>query len=250
MKIIDAFWEKRNLGVTCYELQMNLTDGLKEVEEKLESLKERQYMVAKIPSARYDLVQLFQNKGYTFIETAIKLEYNYKKLGYKLPDMAKGLKKICDRCSRAVMDESELFRLSSEIKKGIFKTDRIYIDPEFTHEQAARRYDLWVKDLVKQGNIPHKVLFDGETVGFFINRECAPKTYDGMLAGVYSGYEGTGMGYCIQYAGILDALQRGMDKYIGHISGNNPAVLKIMVSLNFPIKELEYVFIKHNNKGE
>lgn len=245
MKIIDAFWEERNLGVTCYEMNIELVDSTEKAAAALESLTERQYMVAKVPSPRCDLVQLYQSKGYRFMETAIKLEYNYKKAGKT--DVSPGLRRICDRCTWRLMDETDLSQLSNEIYSGIFKTDRINNDPSFTHEQAARRYDLWVKDLVKQGNIPRKVILDNEVVGFFVNREISPKVYDGLLAGVYNGYEGTGMGYCIQYVGILSALKKGAKRYIGHVSASNPAVLKILLSLGFAIKNMEYVLVKHNN---
>ena len=33
MKIIDAVWEKRNLGVTCYELQMEAGDCAEDIEK-------------------------------------------------------------------------------------------------------------------------------------------------------------------------------------------------------------------------
>ena len=38
MKIIDAFWEKRNLGVTCYELEMEFLDDVNVVSANLNGL--------------------------------------------------------------------------------------------------------------------------------------------------------------------------------------------------------------------
>lgn len=69
------------------------------------------------------------------------------------------------------------------------------------------------------------------------------------MAAVYSDYEGTGMGYCIQYAGLQSAIERGADTYIGYVSGTNPEVLKILLSIGYVIKEIDYIFIKHN-EGE
>ena len=45
MKIVDAFWEERNLGVTCYELELELSDCLESVEDTLSGLTQRRYMV-------------------------------------------------------------------------------------------------------------------------------------------------------------------------------------------------------------
>lgn len=248
MKIVDAFWEKRNLGVTCYELQMELADDIQEVAEKIDNLTERQYMVAKIPSSRYDLVRLFQDRGYSFSETAIELEYNYKKLGYSPPDIPRGLQKICDRCSWSEMDEADLIQLSDEIKKNMFHTDRIFIDPEFTREQAAQRYDLWAKDIIRQGHIPYKVRIDDKVIGFFLDQKISPKVYHGILGGIYTEYEDTGMGYVFEYAEFMSKLEWGAEKFVASVSGNNPKVLKLYMPFGAEIKRLIYVFIKHVEK--
>ena len=247
MKISDAFWEKRNLGVTCYELQLELADKPEAVAKELDDLEERQYMVARIPSSCCGLVQLFQNRGYSFAEAAIMLENDLRKFHSKKFEIPPKLQKICGRCSWRAMNETELLQLSEEIHKNIFQTDRVYLDPEFTSEQAAQRYEYWTRDLMRQGAVPYKVVMNGEIVGFFLNREIEPHVFDGLLAAAYREYAGSGMGYCIQYAGIMHALEQGGIRYLGHVSGNNPAVLKILLSIGFSIKKLEYVFVKHNS---
>lgn len=244
MKIIDAIWEKRNLGVTCYELCIDVNDSLEEVILEYEKLVEKQYMVVKVPSSRYDVTCFFQDRGYSFIEAAITLKHDLKNI--TIPNR---LLRICQKCSWQMMDTDDLEQLSNEVKNNIFKTDRIYIDSQFTKQQAAIRYDFWIKDLVSQGHIPYKVCYAGEVVGFFLNKEIKKNVYDGLLAATYSDFEGSGMGYCVQYAGIQFALERGAKEYIGHISGNNPAVMRVLQSIGFSIKDIEYVFIKHS-KGE
>lgn len=244
MKVIDAVWEKRNLGITCCELHMEAKDEFSKVKENYSGMNEKQYMVARIPSSRYDLAYFFQQEGYRFMEAAITLEHDLKEIN--IPDR---LMRVCHKCSWEEMDNDDLARLSSEIYKNIFKTDRIYIDPEFTKQQAAQRYDFWTKDLIKSGSIPYKVMYEKETVGFFLNKRLDGNIYDGLLAATYHAFEGSGMGYCIQYAGIKSALDKGAHKYIGHVSGNNPVVLKVLLSIGFRMKEIEYIFIKHC-KGE
>lgn len=245
MKVIDAYWETRNLGVSCYEIRLEAGDKLEDVISAYMQLEQRQYIVVKIPSFRYDMAQFIQGQGYQFVEAAITLVHNLKDI-----QIPKRLSRICRQCSWQPMSEAELAELSHEINKNIFKTDRIYIDPQFSKELAARRYDLWVQDLVKAGDIPYKVMYQGNIVGFFLNRLIDEKVYDGLLAATYEAYEGTGMGYCIQYAGLMSAVERGARKYIGHISGNNPGVLRILLSIGFSIKEIDYIFIKHNERRE
>ena len=246
MKIIDAFWEKRNLGVTCYELEMEFLDDVNVVSANLNGLEKRQYMVAKIPSSRYDLMQLFQTKGYSFIEVAIKLEYNYKKLNYQLPKLPHGVQKLCEHCSCVQMNEVDIQQMKAEIDKNMFHTDRIYIDSEFTHEQAARRYNFWVEDLMNKGNIPYKYVFDDKPIGFFLNQKISPKIYNLVLAGVYINYLGTGMGLPAIYASYMFGVNNKIDKCITQVSGSNPEIFKLHTIFGAVVKEFNYVFVKHN----
>lgn len=240
MKIVDAVWEERNLGVTCSEIRMEYTDSMESIRESYNLLEERQYMVVKMPSARYDMLHFLQDKGYHFSEVAVTLEHDLKSI-----DMPGRLEKICESCSWEMMTDDDIQLLHREIFHNIFKTDRVYTDPYFTRQQAAQRYDYWIQDLIHAGNTPYKVMYHGETIGFFLNKKVKDKIYDGLLAATYHEFEGTGMGYCIQYAGIKYAMQQGASKYIGHVSANNPVVLKVLLSIGFHVKEVEYVFIKH-----
>ena len=235
MKVIDAFWEERNLGVTCYEIQMELSDKLEAVVKELDSFTERQYMVVKIPSSRYDLLPVFQSRGYYFIETQIRLETIIGP-NYQFPNISPALKKLCDRCAVKEMNDTDIEHLYQEIKNGMFDTDRVYIDPFFTPEQAANRYIGWTRDLIAKGDTQYKTIFNGTTFGFF----------NGALGGVYNEYKGSGMGFCFRYAlAQFDQLQ-GIKKRCVRVSANNPDIFKLHTYFGARIKGFEYVYCKHN----
>ncbi|MBR1741595.1 MAG: hypothetical protein IJ733_06940 [Lachnospiraceae bacterium] len=219
MRIIDAEWEKRNLGVTCYECVVEKPDKLEEVSETIPRLNERDYIVVRIPSVRTDVMPHFQKSGYSFMEAAILLENRLSERTFP-----KKMGKILEKITWEQMNSEDLKLLYNEIRKGIFKTDRIVLDPFFSKDQAAHRYECWTKDLVKGGDIPYKVAYQGKVVGFFLNKEVKQGVFDGLLAGTYSEYEGSGMGVCIQFAGLEYAREKNGKKYIGHVSANNPAV--------------------------
>ncbi len=244
MKITDAVWEQRNLGVTSYGISLDMRDHLQDVQKEYSKLQEKEYMVVKIPSSRYDLAYYFQEQGYLFSESSIRLSCDLQKL--YIPER---ILKICKKCTWVEMKKEDLDQLSKEIYKDIFKKDKVFTDPKFKPEQSARRYDLWIRDLVSAGTMPYKVMYGGDTIGFFLNQKIEQNAYYGVMAAVYSDYEGTGMGYCIQYAGLQSAIERGADTYIGYVSGTNPEVLKILLSIGYVIKEIDYIFIKHN-EGE
>ncbi len=245
MKITDARWEERNLGVTCYELHVEMKDDFEKAKEMYFNLPKKEYMVARVPTMRSDFLEFFQEEGYTFIEAAVRLEHNMKEI--PVPER---ILRVCNKCTWEKMGRDDLVELRNEIYKNIFKTDRVYLDPAFSKQQAARRYDFWIQDLINAGNVPYKVMYNGETVGFYLYKEVEPNVFDGLLAGTYHAYEGAGMGYCVQYAGIKSALDKGARKYIGNVSASNLTVLKILLSIGFHIKTVEYVFIKHNKGDE
>lgn len=234
MKIIDAFWEERNLGVTCYELQMELSDRVETVATELDNLKERQYMVVKVPSPRHNLMPLLQSGGYSFIETQIRLEMVIGP-DYQLPPVSPAVKKLCERCAVEKMDEADIEQLYQEIRNGMFDTDRVYIDPFFTSEQAANRYIGWTKDLLAKGDTIYKTTFDGKAFGFF----------NGALAGIYNEYKDSGMGFCYRYAAARFDLSHNVKKWHTRVSANNPDIFKLHTMFGAKVKGFEYVYVKH-----
>ncbi|MGN0666496.1 MAG: hypothetical protein ACI4KF_08225 [Huintestinicola sp.] len=241
MKITDAFWEKRNLGVECIEIHIEKNDTIDDIARGYEAVSEKEYMVVRIPSSRSDASAFFQRKGYFFIEAAITLCHDLKEI-----KLSKAYEKICSGCSYAPMNEEDISCMKREIDRNIFRTDRISADPAFTSEQAANRFKYWIDDTLKNGMTPYKVMYGGETVGFLINKELDGGVFDGVLSAVYKDFEGTGMGLCIQYAGLQTAIDRGGKKYIGHISASNPQMMKLLETLGFRVTDMEYIFVKHN----
>lgn len=240
LKLVEAVWEKRNLGISVAEVSLDSQDSAEEIHQVYNDVSSKyEYHVFRVPCRRCDLSLLLQNLGCSFIETAITLSYDLKEFC-----VSEKYKMFCDECSWELMNDQDLVKLYDEIKLGIFSTDRIYLDPYFSAEQAANRYIFWIQDLVSQNLIPHKVIFDGETVGFFCNKP-EGKKYKGVLASVYKNFKGTGMGFLIHYAALAYEQSRGFEYHIGNISSNNLPVLKINVELGSKINDMQYILIKH-----
>ena len=88
MKLVNAIWEKRNLGIDCNEITIETTDVTNEVLEKINNY-ETQYTVVKVPSNMNEICNGLQQKGYTYIETVINC-FN----AAKLPDLNSVQKRI------------------------------------------------------------------------------------------------------------------------------------------------------------
>ena len=232
MKIVDATWEQKNLGVTCYEVTFERGDKLSDVENNRDKFSERQYLVLKVPNYRPDIAAIVQSWGAKYIETAITFQCDLRT--WQLPE---SLKDICALSSYEPMNDADIEVMFDEIRKGIFKTDRVYLDPYFTHEQAAQRYVNWSRDMLNKGHLPCKVMYCGETIGFF----------NEALSGVYSKFTGAGMGLLIQYSCIDVVRHIGKTKAEAVVSSNNPEVVNLRIKLGCLIKRMNNIFVKHND---
>ena len=68
MKIIEAVWEKRNLGVTCAEIEVEGNDSPEDLMPLLR-MRSEQYLVVKVSSENYAAVTALQREGFMFIES-------------------------------------------------------------------------------------------------------------------------------------------------------------------------------------
>lgn len=245
MKIVDAVWEKRNLGVTCCEIMIDSDDTIEDVQQMLHTSKKYQYVVFKVASTRPDIVRLLQDEGFRYIECLLTTSLKVK--NFEVPAIYKA---VVDKCSLKRMDDKDIKFLCDELDKGLFHTDRVYIDPYFSHDLAANRYKNWMLDIVNSGIDIYKVIYEGDDVGFVLYKEIKPYIYDGILVGTYSKYANSGMGYCVECAGVAYHKSIGARKIIGRVSTNNPEAVKVVSSFGNIITRSDYIFIMHNNVEE
>ena len=79
LKVVDAFWEKRNLGVCCNEIEIEPGDETNFLKREL-PLNEAEYTVVKVPSNKFDVMFLLQDLGYTYVESSINLVHDLKEI--------------------------------------------------------------------------------------------------------------------------------------------------------------------------
>lgn len=244
MVITDAVWEKRNLEIqSSTEIEVEEVD---EDAETLEALKSQSadYVVAKLPVGRIGLLAGAEALGYHFVEAAITLLC-------KLPEMKiEGpAKRLEGQLTLKEMDQNDWGQLFREMKKGIFTTDRIYLDPLFKKENASQRYVNWTKDALADGAALYKCEIRSETAGFILMKGKQEEFSRPLLAGLYSNYKGTGLG-CGLIAKLKDiAIREGTRGIMAGVSSNNAPILNIYISLGYKIKTIKYVLVKHNREG-
>ncbi len=237
MKLIDAWWEKRNLGVETKELICEETDTSEEVEKAISGLCAA-YLVIKVPGGRPDLTMCVQKAGFSYVEDQIRVTHD-------LHDIKRNPlhQRLYEATSYRKMEKEDIEQLFEEIKKGMFDSDRISNDPAFEKGMAAERYANWTKDLLEKGAHPYVILYKEEPAGFIILQTKDYKTYTSVLGGGYEKFRRSGLGVIQKEQEIVKKL--GGKRVETQVSSNNPAQLKALVLNGYIPQNIEHVFVKH-----
>ena len=240
MKIIDAVWEKRNLGTDVTEIQCDAEDDIDKLKSVLQDVNVP-YSVCKIPSTCVELLRCAQEQGYQVVEMSIGMEGKTKDI--ELPT-------IYQRFIRDVelreADEREIEHVLNKIEDGtIFQTDRIALDPHYGNKIAGQRYCNWVKDLLPKGARICLATLKGKPVAFGINIDKDNGVSDAFLGGILDEKEGRGFGFLALYANLTAAKQHDNKKIVTNVSSNNPAIINLHLQYGFKISGMNYVLVKH-----
>lgn len=241
MKVIDAFWEKRNLGVDTTEITVESFDTVKEFQVVLERIK-TPYQVVKIPAGMVELMWMAEECGFRYIETSIRVIHNLKEI--VLSPLVERIDKTIEYQPMTEEDQKHLFE---EIKKGMFYTDRVYLDSFFSETQAAARYIGWIKDERERGSELFQYQYKNQAVGFFILKQIEPNVYYPFLAGIYPEYQKYVFGAVYIYKALFEAKRRKGKLVSTFISTNNQNAMRMHMECGFQIKEISYVYVKHNH---
>ena len=243
MKIINASWEERNLGDTCCEVTIEKDDSLLYVQEELSRLSSVQYLVIKVDAPNVEAHFLLAKLGYVFIEANINMFLDVR--NYRLSALEQRFNSQIHY--RRLSAQEELDRFEAELDKGLFNTDRIYLDPNFTKVRAAHRYKCWIKDEMERGAELFEIAYKEHAIGFFTQKQLDEKTYYPFLAGLYLGNEEkVGLGFSVLAKPIEDVMKRG-GRYIStYVSSNNLPIVKLHTQLGFLPNKIYNVFVKHN----
>ncbi|MGN6711800.1 hypothetical protein [Anaerocolumna jejuensis] len=239
MKLTHAVWEKRNMGVDCWEALIQDGDTIEEFLDNAPKF-ETEYTVIKIPASMIGFGLELQKYGYFYIETAISCHHDLK-----MPELNKIQKRLLDEMSYEEMTEIDRQELFGEIDKGIFTTDRIILDPYFTRKQANNRYKGWIKQETDNGSQIYKMIYRGSTVGFFTYKDIGKGVYFPYIGGIYESYLKAGVGFAQNCFHIEEAVKRSGKKVLGSYSTNNRGAASIHMSMGYILDETTYVYVKH-----
>lgn len=239
MKNINAFWEKRNMGVESVEIEVENTDTVEELKEAVEKVN-AEYIVLKIPAGKIDCMFMAEECGFHFIESIIHVTRDLKNL-----ELSGIQKRINDSVTYEKMNENDMEVLFKEIRDGLFQTDRVFLDPKFTEAQSANRYIGWISDELERGCEIYKLIYKKQAVGFFTLKETEPGIFYPFLAGIYKAYQTGSLGAVFNYKPMFEAKRRNGRMISTYISTNNSNTVRMHAMYGFQFREIYYVYVKH-----
>jgi len=239
MKIIDAVWEQRNMGVKTNEI---IIDGSESIDVIRSSLTEinSDYIVVKIPVGRIDINLLLSHMGFSFMETMLQIEHRTDNIIYHSPRLKEAVDSI------SFIPINSIDRVCENINKGMFTSDRVALDPCFSKEQAINRYVGWIHDEYDRGTLFFEYYHADEVIGFICLRPVdETKTTYAVFSGLYPKENRFSPGSAIMYKQLDVARHIGAEKLMTYISTNNTAVVHIDTQCGFVVRDTKYIFVKH-----
>lgn len=239
MKIIEAYWEKRNLGLLSKEIVVELGDTVAEVGKVLKEVY-GEYIVVSLPSGRKDLYDLMTAYSYSFVESTIHLEMNI--CAYHLKE---DQKEIASHLTYTLNDINVRERIEQEIRKGMYNTDRISIDNRFSQKDTTNHYLGFLNDELSRGATIMEFKYNGLPIGYSCLRRTSDMKWHQSLVGMYEIYRGKGLGFSFSYLQAKELAQRQVSILSTVVSSNNIASLHVHTKNGFVPINIRYVFVKH-----
>lgn len=243
MKIIDAYWDKENLGVATTEIVSSANDSIKELKSTLGDIKSP-YTVVKIPSGCTEQLLSVQEMGFSVIEVSFNYESKLSKI--KLPTLYERF--MPDVMLEPATEELKERALNEVLSGSIFSTDRIALDPAFSKELSGKRYYNWCRKALEGGAEMVIAYYKGIPAAFNISQKSSVKgnMSVGLLGGNLQGAP-NGLGFLLVACEAECCKRLGLSICEGTTSSNNFSSLRLHMECGFVITSSNYVLVRHLN---
>jgi len=222
VKIIDAFWEKRNLGLTVCEIifdnnEIINLDAISDLE------KSYNYLVAKVPGDSVSLVHDLESYGFRYLENQLVLYV----LSNELLNIEKDWeRRFLDISCEKVSDKKELDNICDQVKKGLYIKGRISADPEIEKGISDLRIVNWLNDLSgKENTFIYRLVRDKSIIGYFALEKINSTHLNVIQAGIFSDYQNKGFSFLIPYNILKIAYKNKIKGIFALVSSNNTKMI-------------------------
>ena len=248
MNTVHAIWEQENIGVDAYETELTQQDSTQDYAQVEQALlaSGAQYLVVKTPVNCPDLLFGLPQLGYTLVETVFHV--SIRRDDYHMPAAIARFDRGLTVVER--IESADRARVYALIRAGVFKSDRVSIDPAFTLAQAGNRYANWLAQMLTAGGKLFEVLQGEKPIGFFVITRVDEQTVDPVLMGLYDEQNDRGMGALLHKKTLDTCFAQDCSRLSSTIVSNNAKVLRVYVNAGATITDTQYTYIKHVRTGE
>ncbi len=230
MKIIDAVWEQRNLGIDSVEIYLDDEDTPEMVRDAIEQMKDKKDLRTFIvPSTQsFKITGMIEDAGYHFVHSILNVIFDTAENAGKMDY----LRECSNKLYAKKVEGSGIDRVCAKIEEGIFTDERFNIDPRIGIDKTNRRYSLWIRDLYEKaqnGNEKSYSVYeaynveDDQPIGFLslYNFGYGQKTPKFHLIGKYLNMPYMGKGHQIQAFKIVMTVESGATEFYTGFSSHN-----------------------------
>ncbi len=240
IKVVNALWEKRNLGLTVNEITLekqdfDTLDSIKLIEDNSD------YVVIKFSTELNKLIFEVQDLGYTFVE----LLNTTNKKTKSLPNLNSLKQRFFQNLSVQGINKDSSSLIFDNFENDLFQTDRISVDPFFNLDQTGIRYIGLINDVLENDGSLSGLYLKNELVGFYTYKVESSELMKFQIGAIFNKYKNFGLGYFLNYFQLLEAQRLDVASVSTTYSSNNLAARKVHESLNYLVTSQEYVFVKH-----
>lgn len=238
MRVVDAHWELRNLGLRTLEIEFETAD-LPETISKLLDENSNVIVVAKVPVGHVGLHHQLARHGFVFCESMIDFRHDLHDV-----ELSSALSRLSGNVQVASASRSQVPVILENVTSGMFTTDRISLHPRFSSVTANRRYANWLRDELEQGANLMQLIYRDQVVAFFSFRIVSADEPVIALSGVFPGLVLPGMGSVLQAKILEHARQSGCRALSTRVSTNTPAAIKTHLDLDFSVGSIWNIFMR------
>lgn len=243
MKTTHAVWELENIGVNAYEIALDAADTPEMLAEEEKRIIEAgaEYIVLKTPVNCQQFIFGLPKLGYHFVEMVFHVMIRRDE--YHMPDIIarfdRGLSVV------ELTEENDRERVYELIRKGVFRSDRVSIDPAFGPVKGGNRYANWLKGMISRGGFLYEVVKGDKPIGFFVICRKDEITVDPVLMGMYDEENDRGMGALLHKKTMDTCFTHECKRLTSTIVSNNAKVLHVYVNAGATITDTLYTYVKH-----
>ncbi len=131
------------------------------------------------------------------------------------------------------------------IRPGIFRSDRVSIDPAFSRQLGGQRYANWLRSMLEAGGYLYEVMKGEKAIGFFVITRKDENTVDPVLMAMYDEENDRGLGALLHKKTLDTCFTHPCKRLPSTIVSNNAKVHRVYVNAGATIADTLYTYVKH-----